>query len=166
MVKKLLLIIMFLLISTNAHSAYWIKYDIATTFNPRCVTGDGVKVGAVTSYATYGIPLSGWLRSNITECPDANQSNVKVDSGIIVGSRIVPMTQTEIDAVALAKQQAATLSLHNSAKGEFNNTHLKAFIKILLNEINILRSQHSLSNRTMLQLRNAINAEIDSGNSD
>ena len=117
MVKKLLLVIFMFLLATEAHAAYWIKYNATTNLNPRCRIGDGVKIGAVASYDTYDQPLVGWLASNEAECADASVRNRKVDQSIVSGSRVVDMTQAEIDAAIAAALQvrAARKALRDAA---------------------------------------------------
>jgi len=166
MVKKIILTLCFIIICTQTHAAHWIKYDPVTNLNPRCIIGDGVKVGAVAGYDTYDIPLSGWLASDFQECEDAKGSFDKIDPSIITGSRVVDWTQAEIDAFNLARQTARTLSNRTVSKAQFNQTHLKAFVKILLKQINISRTNDGLSTFIIQQLKDAINAEVDSGNSD
>jgi hypothetical protein len=95
------------------------------------------------------------------------------------GGNIVEMSQPEKDAVDLEISTAAVLGNRAGSKLEFNKTYFKAFIKTLIDEINILRAdidamskeapQITVRNRpprTIQQLKNAVIAEIDSGNSD
>jgi hypothetical protein len=118
MVKKLFITLSVLLICSTSHAAFWIKHNNSS--NPKCVIGDGVKVGAVASYDTYDTPLTGWIRSDITECEDANGSNKKLDLSIVSGSRVVDMTQAELDAIAAVKAQAA-IDAENAKQLAFDN---------------------------------------------
>jgi hypothetical protein len=73
----------------------------------------------------------------------------------IVGDNIELMTQGEQDAV-----DAALLSDSRDSKvaQEIDNTEqtLRQVITVIMDEINILRAQHSLPARTLAQLKNAI----------
>ena len=66
--------------------------------------------------------------------------------------------QPEITAQTKAKE------LFDKAKSE--GLILRAFMLIVMDELNILRDLHSLAPRTKVQLRNAIRNKIDSGAAD
>ena len=98
---RILLAIGFMLCASTSEAAFWVKFNPSTTYDARCVIGDGVKLGAVASYTTYDSPLSGWKKSDIVECEEAKLPLKKV-----VGGVLTDMTQADIDGVAAAKAQA------------------------------------------------------------
>ena len=64
-----------------------------------------------------------------------------------------------------------TLTLRKTAsdaldKINSNEALIRALAFVVMDEINILRAQHSLADRTPAQLRNAIKAKITSGDAD
>ena len=79
---------------------------------------------------------------------------------------VVEMTQGEKDALDLAEINADIQSNRTSSKNYFNETQARALIEILISEINILRSNDGLSDRTIQQLKTAIDNKIDSGDVD
>ncbi len=68
------------------------------------------------------------------------------------------------------KVTVSAQSLRDAAKIRFddgkNGLILRAFMLLMLDELNTLRAQHSLPARTKTQLRNAIISKIDSGAAD
>lgn len=88
---------------------------------------------------------------------------------------VTDVTQAQLDAAFVtydgdqANIDAATVAAHEvvqkeQAKGNFDSQKVfVAFAKLLMKELNILRAQHSLPDRTFAQLRTAIRNEIDSG---
>ena len=153
-----------ILLTTTAYAEDWICFDSGDKHINRTVNGDGLRLG-----------ISGINNSNIDpdcilavapEFTNAKLAFKKVDTGLALGSRVIDWTQPEIDTFTQAQADAQTASNRQGAKDFHDVTAMKAFIKILIDEINILRANDGLGNRTIIQLRNSINAEIDSGNSD
>lgn len=69
--------------------------------------------------------------------------------------------QTNIDAATVAAHEVVQ---KEQAKVNFDSQKVFiAFAKLLMKELNILRTQHGLPDRTFAQLRTAIRNEIDSG---
>jgi len=69
--------------------------------------------------------------------------------------------QANIDAATAAAREATD---KEGAKRDFDTQKvLIAFAKLLIKELNELRSQHGLNDRTFAQLRNALRNEIDTG---
>ncbi len=84
---------------------------------------------------------------------------------------IVTMTGAEITARDAAQAAAQDLAVRDGAKDGllgFDNGALlmRAFADIVKDELNILRSLHSLPDRTLTQLRTAINSRVDGGSVD
>lgn len=75
----------------------------------------------------------------------------------ITGDVVSEMSQVEKDAV----DAAALSATRDSAVAELDSVEgtLRQVIKILISELNILRSQHGLPDRTLLQLRTQIRDE-------
>jgi len=90
----------------------------------------------------------------------------KHDAGLIV-----EMTQTEKDDLDAELAAALDLITRTGAKvgydGQFSGPlMLRALSEIIRREINILRGQHSLPDRTLAQLKTAIKNAIDDGDVD
>jgi len=88
-----------------------------------------------------------------------------------VAGSIVDMTQAEKDALDAAIAAAADAHTRSAAQQmlqgfEGQALFLRAFADIIKDEINLLRAEHGLAPRTLLQLRNAILARINDGTVD
>ena len=69
--------------------------------------------------------------------------------------------QTNIDAATAAAQETVKKA---AAKEDFDEKKvLVAFARLLIKELNELRTLHGLPDRTFAQLRNAMRNEIDTG---
>ena len=102
----------------------------------------------------------------------------------IVNGSVVEMSQDEKDAVNASEASAQIASTRSGAKDSTSGfspsaVYLRAFIDILIDEINILRADidaiskessqitdRNRPNRTRTQLKTAIENRIDSGNAD
>jgi hypothetical protein len=81
------------------------------------------------------------------------------------------MTQAEKDALDAAIAAALDAATRGGAKAELNGFAslpllLRAFADVVKDEVNILRALHSIPDRTLAQLRTAIDGRIDSGDVD
>lgn len=86
-----------------------------------------------------------------------------------MGGAIVEMTQPEKDALDVELAQQALLNTRARTKAFINTPNgkiVKALALVVLDEINALRSQHGLANRTAGQLLNAVNNKVDNGDTD
>ena len=93
--------------------------------------------------------------SNYISAPDLSAvAGVPVKYWLIVGDVVSEMTQAEKDAVDAAILDAA----RDNAIAELDSLEgiLRQVLKIIMGEINILRSEHGLSARTLQQLKTAI----------
>ena len=93
--------------------------------------------------------------SNYISAPDLSAvAGVPVKYWLIVGDVVSEMTQAEKDAVDAALLSAS----RDGAAAELDNLEgtLRQVIKILISELNILRSLHGLADRTLSQLRTQI----------
>lgn len=100
-------------------------------------------------------------------------ANVPMSEWKVSGSNVVQLTQADKDAIAAAEASAAATAAANyitASKADAKvivdkvdryGRMLRAFAEVMVDEISILRAQHSLAPRTLVQLRNAINAKID-----
>ena len=89
----------------------------------------------------------------------------------VVSTDVVAMTAGEQAAVDAAEAAAADSVLRTSATGQFDGQTtegqaLRALVKVLLDEVNILRAQHSLADRTLAQAKTAIQNAINNGDVD
>jgi hypothetical protein len=87
------------------------------------------------------------------------------------GGAIVEYTQAEKDTQDAAELAAHIASVRTAAKARLDDffadsLFMRAFADIIREEVNILRAQHSLADRTLSQLRAAIKARIDDGTVD
>lgn len=73
---------------------------------------------------------------------------------IITGDVVTLMSQAERDAVDAADLEAARDGIVNILDG--TEEILRAFASVMVDEINILRANHSLPDRTLAQLKTAI----------
>ena len=131
-----------------------------------------VSSGEVTAISTEDNLYSGSpdIFAVITNAtyPDGTtfQKRVLGAAKILDGTVVRNATQEEIDGF-----QAAAINDHNIKEAEKALVYLQnhpqfrrimtAFSAILVSEINILRSEHGLSNRTLSQLKTAIENRID-----
>lgn len=81
------------------------------------------------------------------------------------------MTQPEKDAFDAVEAEAQDTAMRNDAKAPMDDLNsmaliIRALADIIREEINILRAEHSLSPRTLQQLKTAIKNKIDSGEVD
>jgi hypothetical protein len=79
-------------------------------------------------------------------------------------------TAPEIAAFAAAESEDQTLIDRDAAKGIYDQPVMKkvlrSFVDVIIAEINLLRQQHSLSDRTVSQAVAAIKSRIDAGDYD
>lgn len=89
----------------------------------------------------------------------------------VVGTLVQEMTQPEKDIVDQEIANARELAIRIGAKAGLDgfgqgSLLLRAFADIIKDEINILRGQHGLPDRTLSQLKTAIKNKVDSGDVD
>ncbi len=77
---------------------------------------------------------------------------------IITGDVVSLMDQASRDVLDAAAEAAKLDSIADQLTQ--TRTIIRAFAEVVLDEINILRSQHSLSARTLTQLRNAVRGKL------
>jgi hypothetical protein len=87
------------------------------------------------------------------------------------GGAIVEYTQVEKDTQDAAELAAHTAFVRESAKAQLDNfltgsLFMRALADVIKDEINILRAQHLLADRTLAQLKTAIKDRIDDGTVD
>lgn len=111
-------------------------------------------------------------RSDVVVNPDLsaldliNRKYWKHDAG-----SIVEMTAGEKTAQDTAEANQATADRRTSAEAGVDAKDdlgmiFRAFAEVMKDEINVLRAQHSLPDRTISQLKTAIKNKITSGNAD
>lgn len=70
--------------------------------------------------------------------------------------------QTERDQIDADEAQAATDADRAEQKGRIDKERiLKAVVLVMLDEINLLRDEHGLANRTPAQVLNAVTSKVD-----
>lgn len=121
-------------------------------------------------------PINGCIYYSDQDIAEYNRVNNLISTvGLkylkVVGGVVTEMSQAEKDAIDTAEANAAEASVRDGAKqglAGFNSNPLllRALADIIKDEINILRAEHSLPDRTLEQLKTAIENRIDSGNVD
>lgn len=110
--------------------------------------------------------LSGVVDPVLPDGPRPHPPKIFVSPNIVRNA-----TSQEIEGFAVARSQDSNLKARIDAKNlleqdlKFRKI-LKSLLSVFLDEINILRQQHTLTERTMAQLRNAMTSRIDSGDVD
>lgn len=110
------------------------------------------------SVNTPEFPVVDWIRNPDLSAVAGFSSEYWIITGDIVtlmnpGQRNAVDTQEAADTLAQDKTE-------NKARIDDERV-LKAFALVVKDEINILRAQHGLANRTSAQLINAIKAKVD-----
>jgi len=85
--------------------------------------------------------------------------------------QVVEMTQAEQDAVDAASTAARQTVIRGQAVTGVDaftgrDVKLRAALLVIMDEINILRAQHSLPDRTITQFKNAVKGKINAGDAD
>ena len=124
--------------------------------------------------------LADWVDHN-TKVPFRSDVLVDADLSAVAGvsrkywkhvaGSIVEYTAVEKTAQDAADVAAADVNLRTGAKAQFDGLDtralfLRAFADILREEINSLRTLHSLPDRTLAQLKTAIQNRVDDGTVD
>lgn len=136
----------------------------------------------VVIYDTGDNHVLRYLRSvNTPDYSERNDVVINPDLSAVIGialkywkhdnGSIVEMSQAEKDALDAAEQAAFELTVRTGSKAYMDNFNdfgliLRAMVSIMMKEINILRTEHSLANRTFSQLKTQIKSEVDSGDVD
>lgn len=161
--KRLLIVIIFILIfpgiALSTTSLYRISSNevVATSLTDDPFT-DSINVyHAVISNASY---------PDGTQCMDSKfDLRILGIAKILDGTVVRNATQVEIDSFGLAATEDGLIEEAAAAIRYFDNDPkfrriMIAFAAILISEINILRSQHGLADRTLGQLKTAIRNRI------
>jgi len=178
--KKYLLL--FLLIPTLAHAEMFVCFDAQDNFMDKR-QGDCLMLGICSGYNNTG--LNPDCIEATQEEYDIASRFTEFDPNVVTGSRVVAMQQSEIDAINASDTLSAKLALRAGEKLQYDVAHLKALVTITMDEINILRAWTAsfktatagastfanfktavaglptLSPRTLIQLRNAMETKID-----
>lgn len=127
MYRWLILVLSILLLTTNAFAEKWVCQKGNSLIKKE---GDGVRLGVCDVNNTNIAPQC--ILATEEEYNLASQQYKKLDKSIVTGSRIIDMTQAEIDALVLSEQSAqaqadtiATEDLSVTLKEAFT-----AFIKV------------------------------------
>ncbi len=107
----------------------------------------------LTSGNTPDYPLVDWIHSPNLSAVSGFDSKYWV----IIGDSVTLMTQSERDAVDLSESESTK---DNIAGMIDSDPYSKAFALVMLDEINILRSEHGLGNRTKPQLKTAVRSKL------
>ena len=109
--RKLIVLLATLLVPTISHAEHWICYESKTvgavTYNDisRYITGDCLTLGLCSGFDNTGLQSQCFEAVN-NEFDLVSLANKKVDPLAAAGSRIVDLTQAELDAIAAAEAQA------------------------------------------------------------
>jgi len=119
------------------------------------------------SVSTPDFPVADWIIN-----PDLSSvAGVPTKYWKISGDLVLEMTQAEKDAVDAAEAAATLTGVRTEGKDIVDrengiSTNLRSLILILIDEFNILRTLHSLPDRTLSQLKTSIKNRIDAGDAD
>ncbi len=103
-------------------------------------------------------PTQDWIHGPIINGQNFRDAGVETKFVKISGDTLTEMTQGEKDAVLAAELENARDS--TATELEAVEGALRAFALVVLDEINTLRSQHSLAARTIAQLKNAMRNKL------
>ncbi len=103
---KKLLFCFLLLVAGPASAEMWICYDV-NMVPTKAVIGDCRALGLCSGFNNEGL-LPNCFEATKEELSLAKQAFKKVDKAMVQGSRIVDMSQPEIDAIVTAQAQAVS----------------------------------------------------------
>lgn len=163
---KKIIILLFLFCST-AHAEEVVKYDLITSdvISCRSIGDSSVWLNDVSDYLSVKDGFL-YIESGCSSLPQ-----VRYDFLQVVGGAVVEKSNAEKQAILDQEAADQDLSLRTSSKQLFDGQGdiqlaLRAFAKLTLDEINILRAQHALAPRTLAQVKTAIQNSIDNGDVD
>lgn len=99
-------------------------------------------------------PVEDWIKNPDMSAVDGWAAKYWTVSGDTV-SLLDQASRDAIDAVEASAQKDATADQTESV-----GTWERAFAEVVLDEINTLRAQHALADRTLTQLRNAVREKL------
>jgi len=110
------------------------------------------------SVNTPDFPVANWIIN-----PDLSSvSGFLPKHWIITGDVVSLMDQAARDAADVQETADIVAGERTAGKQQFDDERiLKALALVILDEINILRSQHGLAARTKMQFANAIRSKVD-----
>lgn len=161
--------ILIFLLSLPVFAEHWIGYNTGTNEIIQVVEGDG-KALNICDENNSNI-ASGYFIATVSEYEKARTSYVKIDPLGVIGSRVIDYTAQEISDYDAAVSAANDASVRSGAKAYMDNFSevdliLRALAESIRGELNILRTLHSLPDRTKAQLKTAIKNKVDSGDAD
>ncbi len=158
---KYILALALFLISTTASAS--------TVVSCQTGTDDGLQVADYRVRADTSL-FNGDSKNLIN--PDLSAlSGVSISHWKCSGGGVVEMSVSEKATLAATVATAKISAIRSLADNHVdslsvNGVHLRASMLVVMDEINILRAQHSLSDRTLSQLKTAVKAKISSGAAD
>ena len=161
--------ILIFFLSLSVFAEHWIGYNTGTNEIIRVVEGDGVALN-ICDENNSNI-AAGYFIATVSEYDKAQTSYVKIDPLGAIGSRVIDYTAQEIidyDAAVLAASVASTRTGAKAYMDNFGEVDLilRSLAETIRGELNVLRSLHSLPDRTKAQLKTAIKNKVDSGDAD
>lgn len=103
--KKWFLVLLFLIIPHVVNAENFVCFDENTMTVTMSVQGDCLKIGLCSDVDNKGIQENCFIATE-EEYKKAMESFVKVDASIVDGSRVVDMSDDEINAIISAQQQS------------------------------------------------------------
>ena len=187
--KKLLIALVILLIPSIAHAEDVVLYNGSVYIGCRSIGDTNIFLYDPNDYSTIK-PGFIYMPNGCGSLPSVDPRFLK-----IVDGQVVEMSQAEKDAILLAEEAANTVAIRNSAKAVLTGfseapLYQRAFADIVKDEINALRTRDrdrasdialatnlanlqtraaqrpALEDRTLNQLKTAIQNRIDSGSVD
>lgn len=100
--------------------------------------------------------------ANYIESPDlSNVVGVPTKYWVITGDVITEMSQAEKDAVDAALLSAGRDAVIQREIDDLESV-MRQLVKLMVSEINILRQQHALADRTLAQVRTQLRTDLGS----
>ena len=144
--KRLFILIFLCLFSLPLQAESWVKYNIITKYVEGTRQGDGYKMG-ICGKNNANI-LTGYILATAQEYGLAKQSYKKVDTNIVGSSRVIDLTQTEIDTILQAEVNAQKQTLLDRIdKYEVSNIDL---LTALVKRINVRLPNNPITKQELI----------------
>lgn len=136
---------------TNADTSLYVNKTNALIL-PGSFLTNGVTNLLIGSVPGSGIPDTDWKASNRTVVLLSSADNTTISNAIAVASNT-----SLTNRYAQARTNALTIVTNDFEAGRIQ----RAFAEVVMKELNILRTNAGMAVRTTLQLKNAMNTELN-----
>lgn len=164
--KKMILFLLIILLSGSVAFADTALYRISSGEVYKISTTDNMFLEETALNEYYSVATSVTLIDGVETVDPSGNRRMLGYAKILDGSNVRNATQIEIDTFAPAVIDDRNDGEANQTKSYFENDAkmrriMTAFASILVDEINILRAEHGLPDRTLQQFKTAILNRID-----